>query len=204
MNNPTPNLHSQLYYTVPVNVKITTVAPNSWQHLTFMFQYCGTPTYYMNLLVQGVLASPPLVVSGTGGSSLTQTFTPAQYSLVNMPFIDNVSLKQVPTPLLNFTVTANPPSTVCSNPVTLTAIPWPYIPCNMTYTWAPINVTGNPVTVGPGVTTTYVVSGVSTTCHIARKGQVTVIALPSGDPPSCRIEPQKTPPPSGSPATERR
>jgi hypothetical protein len=183
VDNPSPGLHTQLYYTAPVQVTITTVAPDSWQHVVFDFQYCGTSTYFMNLLVQGIV-TPQVVVTGTGSSSgptgggapLNLTFTPAWYSPVHCPFIDNITLEQItPTPPpLTLNVSANP-TTVCNGGTTsLSAFPVGYLPCNATYTWTPGNIVGNTVTSGPVTSTTTFTATVNYACSQAASGTVTV------------------------------
>lgn len=182
VDNPSPNYHTQLYYTVPVNVTISTVAPNTWQHVVFTFQYCGPPTYFMNLLVQGILNNPPPVVSGTGASvdgSLGNTFTPASSG----SFIDNISVRQVsPTPALTLALTASPNTVGCTpTPVTLTALPVSYVPCNANYVWQPGNLSGYTVTVTPSATTTYTLTCSSTSCPQMATSSVTVYSSGSGN-----------------------
>jgi hypothetical protein len=184
VNNPSPSLHTQVYYTVPVHVTVSAVAPNSWQHVTFNFQYCGAPTYFMNLLVQGILNNPPPVLTGTGSTrGLSETFQPAGYPAIFAPFIDNVSLKQVvPTPALTLSVSAQPPSGSCPpTPVTLTGLPVNYIPCNATYTWQPGNLAGNTVTVTLNTTTTYTLTVASTSCPQSASSSVTVNVPPGNN-----------------------
>jgi hypothetical protein len=172
VNNPWPGHHTELHYTVPVNVKIATVAPNAWQHVTFDFQYCGHSTYYMNLVPQGVLANPPVVVSGKGGVVLTDKFTPSYDNV----FIDNISLRQVvPTPALTLSTTVSQaPGNCALTPATLTGLPLPYIPCNATYEWQPGNLSGTTVTVMP-TTSTYTLTAKSG-CLPAATASVTVNA----------------------------
>jgi hypothetical protein len=187
VDNPFPALHSQLFYTAPVQVLITTVAPNTWQHVTFDFQYCGTSTYFMNLIAQGIVV-PSVVITGTGNSNgpggsgppLTNTFTSSWTGV----FIDNISLIEInPTPPpLTVTVVANP-TTVCNGAAsTLTASSAPYLPCNAAYTWQPavnsmnqVNtiVQTNPVT----VPTTYTAT-LTYACNQVVTGTVTVTPSP--------------------------
>ncbi len=176
-NNPFPGFHSQLYYTAPVQVTISTVTPDTWQHVVFDFQYCGDPTYYMNLLVEGIV-TPTIVVSGTGsvGTPLGNTFSPAVYTVTHCTFIDNISLKQIdPTPPpVTLNATANP-TTVCNGSSSiLTALPTPYLPCNATYTWNPGNLNGYNVTSGPITATTTFTATVNYACTQTASGTVTV------------------------------
>jgi hypothetical protein len=175
VDNPSPGHHTQLYYSAPVQVTISTVAPDTWQHVTFDFQYCGTPTYFMNLLVEGIVASH-VVVTGDGGSPLIKTFTAAWYSPINCPFIDNITMKQIyaTPPPVTLNVSANP-TTVCNgSTTTLTALPVNYLPCNATYTWNPGNLNGYTATSGPVTSTTTFTATVNYACNQTASGTVTV------------------------------
>lgn len=186
VNSVSPTYHTIVHYTLPVYVTITTVAPDTWQHVTVRFQYCGTPSYFMNLLMQGVVASPPPVVTGTGVTSLTgitTVFTPAWYGPLSSPFIDNVSVNQVsPTPALTLNATMVQLTPNCPGPVNLTAIPQSYIPCNASYTWNPGSLSGYTVSTSVAATTTYTVTCTSSSCPQTGTATVTVPVTGAGIP----------------------
>ncbi len=184
VNSAFPDYHTALYYTAPVQVTITSVAADTWQHVVFDFQYCGTASYYMNLLAEGIV-TPQLVVTGTGdtGTPLTNTFTAYwPTSATKSPFIDNISLKEIvsPPPLtLNATAT---PSSLCAGGTTnLQALPTPYLPCNATYTWMPGGLSGHSVTTGPLSASTTFTATVNYACGQSANATVpvTVTSTPS-------------------------
>ncbi len=185
VNNPSPNHHTELYYTAPVQVVIISIADDSWQHVVFDFQYCGTSTSFMNMVVEGIV-TPQLVVTGTGNSSLpsglgpplTNTFTPILPSAIQSPFIDNISLKQITSvPPLTLNVTANP-SIVCTGGTTnLQALPTPYLPCNATYTWQPGALSGYAVTSNPISSTTTFTATVNYACSQSATSTTTVTVV---------------------------
>lgn len=195
VDNPFPALHTQLYYTAPVQVTITTVAPNTWQHVTFDFQYCGTPTRFMNLLVQG-LVTPSVVISGTGNSNgpsnggppvfgppLPNTFTPF-WAGPNSPFIDNISLIQInPTPgPVTVTAAANPATVCYGGTSTLTATATGYLPCNASYSWQPavnsLNQFNSAVQTNAVTAPTTYTATLNYACGMTSSGTVTVTPTP--------------------------
>ncbi len=187
VDDPAPNMHTQLYYTAPVQVTITSVAPDTWQHVVFEFQYCGTSTHFMNLLVQGAV-TPQIVVTGTGNSSLpggggpplADTIPYYIYSAAYAPFIDNVSLEQVtPTPPPVSLIVSATPDTLCGgDTTTLVALPTPYLPCNATYTWQPGSLSGYSVSTVPPATTGFTVT-VDYACSQSVDSVVTVTVIPT-------------------------
>lgn len=182
VNNPEPALHTALYYTAPVQVTISTVTPDSWQHVSFDFQYCGTPTVYMNLLAQGITSSPPTtVLTGIGneGGFSPPVVQPVSYGPLNSPFIDNISLKQIVSPPPFVVVASANPSTIClPGSSTLTGAGGPYLPCNATYTWTPGNSHTIPTTVSPATTTTYTLT-MTATCSLTASATTTVTVYPA-------------------------
>jgi hypothetical protein len=129
-------------YSTPVPVTVTTVAANTWQHFSFDFNYCGSPSSFMNF-VQNTLCC-------TNG----------------VPLMDNLSLIEVPalTPYTASIANSNP--SVCPGGCsTLTgSVTNPF--CSPVFTWMPGSLTGTTVNVCPAGNTTYTLSvndGCSTT-----------------------------------------
>ncbi|TND07261.1 MAG: Uncharacterized protein FD123_3406 [Bacteroidetes bacterium] len=195
VDNPSPGYHTQLYYTAPVQVTVTTVSPDTWQHVVFDFQYCGTTTSFMNLLFQGIVA-PQIVVTGTGNSSLpngsgpplTNTFPVVSSSIIKSPFIDNIKLKEITPapPPVTLNVTSNPSFICNSGTSNLQALPTPYLPCNATYSWQPGSLSGYSVTSDPISSTTTFTVTVNYACSQSATGTTTVTVV---SPPSLVITP---------------
>lgn len=129
VTNPGTTATATVLQTVPLNIPVTTVAPNAWQHFSTDLSFCSaTPATFINL---------------TAGS--------AGYP-VNLPLIDNLSLSEIVAPPLTVSASA---SLSCCATLSATAA---NTSCTTTYTWQPGNLSGANVTVCPSVTTTYTVT----------------------------------------------
>lgn len=144
----------------PRSSVITTVAPNSWQHVTTYVPYCSAvSTNFIN---------PATNVGWNSG-------------VTHFPLIDNVAMSEVTPPPLLVSATSSSGSTAihphCCVTLTATAL---NALCGVTYTWTPGNLTGSTVTVCPGATTKYAVT-VSDGCRTA-VAKVVVKVNPMGMP----------------------
>lgn len=136
---------------VPVNITVATVAPNSWQHASVTFSYCGAGTRFLNLAL------------------------PAGFGYLNSPYIDNISLKE--NAVASFPVTITPSNQyIClGSTATLTANA---ISCDVTYLWQPGGATTATINVSPGITTTYTVTATNS-CGTSSTATSTVFVTSS-------------------------
>lgn len=143
----------------PMTLAVTTVAHNAWQHVSLDIPYCSpTAAMFVNLS------------SNVGGYPF------------HVPLIDNLALSEIAPPPLVVSASASPSSIPAGSCSTLAATAT-NATCPTTYTWQPGNLSGQSVTVCPGITTSYALT-VNDSCRTATAATTVTVAGPCVDPPN--------------------